>query len=352
MSSAEVRTLVEAKLGRPVSNGVWEYLETRHFVSEFQQRETPLTELLAEAKALVGLSIPAPSRPVEGPALPADPTEAQLSRDTSIYQDALSEVVVTVANADPEVLAFRDRSLPGYPLPWEAVQGWVEARQAAEGESSAWVTFPLPADEKAGLAMVEELFDRHGGGIHTGSRTLSYSRPGEGGEEKVFTSAGGTLEGLRLLADRLAKANAWTPAQASVFVLTGLTPTIGMIRTTEGGHESRYGIWHAWAQRIVLSIDPAVPVDEVVTVYRAARARYANKRTRGNYQLRTQSAKMLRLAGFVARNQRPGETWEALRNAWNAQCEQGEHYTQGANFRRDAGRARDRLLYRGHVKPR
>ncbi len=104
-------------------------------------------------------------------------------------------------------------------------------------------------------------------------------------------------------------------------------------------------------RRRSLTINPAVPVDEVADSYRAARERYAKRRTQGDYRIRTQSLRLLRLAGFVARR-RPDMKWGELMQAWNAQCEASERYTQASNFRRDAALAQDRLLYRGLVKPR
>ncbi len=226
------------------------------------------------------------------------------------------------------------------------MQAWIEAQQALEGDPTHWVTFPMPPDEDQ-LVRCGELRDRHG----VGGRVLKYVRPKENWQVQIGTVAGGTLERLRRLSEALAKANAWTPAQATVYVLTGLTPTVSMIRWTEGGHNIRYGRSHDWAERIVLTIDPAVPVDEVAESYRAARERYARRRTQGEYRIRTQSLRLTRLAGFVARR-RPAMKWEDLRRAWNAQCAPDEVYTQGTNFRRDAALAQDRLLYRGLVKPR
>jgi hypothetical protein len=347
-SDEDVRQLVEKQLRRKVSDGIWNYVKDKLYVEDFQKGGL-LDDLLAEIKPLQELAAPVerrPTRAVEAPPLPADRTELELSEATSTYQQALSEVVVAVADLDLDVVAFRGQVLSDKLMAWDEVQAWIEAQQAVEGDPTAWVTFPMPADEDRPVTC-GELRDRHG----VDTRILKYVQPGENWQVQIGTVAGGTLERLRRLSEALATANAWTPAQATVFVLTGLTPTVSMIRWTEGGHNGRHGRWHAWAERIVLTIDPAVPVDEVAESYRAARERYSKRRTQGEYRIRRQSLRLTRLAGFVARR-RPAMKWEDLRRAWNAQCAPDEVYTQGTNFRRDAALAQDRLLYRGLVKPR
>jgi hypothetical protein len=347
-SSAEVRDLVEKKLRRKVSDAIWNYVEAKLYVEDVQKGGL-LEDLLAEIEPLQALAAPVerrPTRVVEDAPLLVDRGEAHLSAATSIYQEALSEVVVAAVDSDPDVVAFRSSVLSDELMAWDDVQAWIEAQQAREGDATQWVTFPMPVDEDQSVTY-GELRDRHG----VAGRVLKYVRPKENWQVQIGTVAGGTLERLRRLSEALATANAWTPAQATVYVLTGLTPTVSMIRRTEGGHNVRYGRSHDWAERIVLTIDPAVPVDEVAESYRAARERYAKRRTRGEYRIRTQSLRLLRVAAFVARR-RPAMKWTELFQAWNAQCAPEDAYSQESNFRRDAVLAQDRLLYRGLVKPR
>ncbi len=123
-----------------------------------------------------------------------------------------------------------------------------------------------------------------------------------------------------------------------------------MIRTTDRGTNVRHGTWCAWSKVIVLEVNPAVPAEELASTYRAARQQYGERRTSGSYRIRTQSPKHLRLAGFVARR-RETMMWSDLMREWNQQCEPEEKYSHVSNFRRDAPLARDRLLYRGAVRP-
>jgi hypothetical protein len=58
------------------------------------------------------------------------------------------------------------------------------------------------------------------------------------------------LDRLRVLAEVLAKAYGWTPAQASIFVLCGVTPFIATVRITRSSAEVRHHADLDWARRI------------------------------------------------------------------------------------------------------
>ncbi len=349
--SATTRDLLEQRLRREVPDKLWDYLVAKRYISEYEHKEDPLTldDLVREAELLQELSAAdtsRPARPVSGNLVRESKTEAHLSAEMSTYQEALSEVVASVADLDVDVVAFREKFLAAQIMHWDQVEPWVKTQEAAQGAPTQWITSVLPTDYRGKSVTYDDLLLTSG----VEARMLKYARPGEKWQAQVATAAGGPLERLRRLSEGLSKAHGWTEAQATVFVLTGLTPTVSLIRTTEGGHNVRHGTWCAWAERIVLTVNPAVPVEEVAAAYRAARQRYGKRRTSGSYRVRTQSLKHLRLAGFVARR-RPAMRWNDLVQSWN-QCEPQEQYTQGSNFRRDAALAQERLLYRGLVRPK
>lgn len=361
-SDEQVRQLVEGKLRRQVPDGLWNYLIDKNFVSTYRQGECALDELLTDVRELLqaftASSRPSTPGPVGGPPLPRAPTERYLSEETSTYQAALSEAVASVANTDPDVAAFRDKVLGGRLLQWDEVEPWVQSQQAAQNGPTTWLTFPLPPDHDGKSVAYDELLER----ADVGSRLLKYvvraelnaddsesaSKGAAPSQKVVATAVNGPLERLRWLSESLATVHAWQEGQATVFVLTGLTPTVSMIRTTQGGHYGRHGWNCAWAERIVLTVDPAAPVEEIVAAYRAARRQYTQRRTQGKHGIRTQSLRQLRLVEFVA-SRRPQIKWNDLMQAWNDRCEPGERYTQCSNFRRDARLAQERLLYRGMV---
>ncbi len=352
MDDDEARRRLEQRLRRQVPDSHWDYLVKKGYVSEFRDPDEPFTldELVKEAQELAD-AVPATAaqrvRPVNGPPLSEARPPVRLSEETSTYQHALSEVVASVADLDVDVLAFRSMFLVGETMSWDQVEAWVKAREAEQGHPTRWMTCALPTGDLDEAVTYEALLARSSVAV----RLLKYVRPDEEWEAHVATVAGGALERLRRLSEGLSQAHAWTEAQSTVFVLTGLTPTVSMIRTTDRGTNVRHGTWCAWSELIVLKVNPAVSVEELASTYRAARQRYGQRRTSGSYRIRTQSLKHLRLASFVARR-RATTAWSDLMREWNQQCEPGEEYSQVSNFRRDAALAQERLLYRGAVRPR
>jgi hypothetical protein len=73
----------------------------------------------------------------------------------------------------------------------------------------------------------------------------------------VAVTADGALDRLRVLAETLAKVYGWTPAQASIFVLSGVPPLIATVRITRSSAKVRHHADLVWARRITLDIDPA-----------------------------------------------------------------------------------------------
>jgi hypothetical protein len=144
----------------------------------------------------------------------------------------------------------------------------------------------------------------------------------------------------------------WEPAQAATWVLTGVTPLIGLIRVTEGADNIRDDEWTAWSERITLDVHPAVAPEEVTAAYRAARSRLDRERTGGEYRARSLQVPQLVLARFVARR-RATTSWEQLRREWNAWAATQTDFTDlklfdfESTFRRAATLARKRVLYRG-----
>jgi len=169
----------------------------------------------------------------------------------------------------------------------------------------------------------------------------------------VVVAPGGVLDSLHRLATGLAIAHGWEPAQAATWVLTGVTPLVGLIRVTEGRETIRNTWWMAWSERITLDVHAAATPDEVAEAYRGARLRHDLART--GRRVRSQSIPHLVLARFVAR--RKG-TWEEKRLAWNTWiAEQTEYedlkrYDFTNTFRRDAALACKRVLYRGYYAGR
>ena len=116
-----------------------------------------------------------------------------------------------------------------------------------------------------------------------------------------------------------------------VWLLTGIPPAHASMRASKRIDEQGAVL------RIVLDIDPTTPAREVAAFYR---------RVRGPRLGRSLSTRQARLASFV--EDRPPELWQRRMAAWNAlHPEPGGRYESVSNFKRDATKARQRLLRRG-----
>ncbi|MDQ3987788.1 MAG: hypothetical protein M3291_01055 [Actinomycetota bacterium] len=272
---------------------------------------------------------------------------ADVGERSTAFALALSENIAAVADRDPQTDAFRTAHLPGGLIQLDQVEAWIAQRvqeQPAEVRQ-ARVRIPVgwQSDEPLPFTGAAVFVDQ-----------LPYVASGYTHVRKVVVAPGGILGSLRRLAAGLAAAHGWEPAQAATWVLTGVTPLVGLIRVTEGRENIRNSWWMAWSERITLDVHAAASPDEVAEAYRAARARHDARRTGGNYRARSQSIPHLVLARFVARRRENGEHWEDLRVAWNAWiAEQTEytglrHYDSVSTFRRDAPLACKRVLYRGY----
>jgi hypothetical protein len=278
---------------------------------------------------------------------------AELGERSAVYAMALSENVAAHADRDPHTAAFRTAHLPGGLLRLDQVDGWVSDRVREQSAEVRQARVRIPAGWNAGDALPSEV-------VEVFVDQLAYVAPGFDSVRQAVVAPGGVLGRLRRLATSLAAGHGWEPAQAATWVLTGITPIIGLIRITEDRENIRNNWWTAWSERITLDVHPAAMPNEVADAYSAARKRLDFRRTQGNHRARSQSIPHLVLARFVARKrarQRPA-SWGELRNQWNAWIvEQNDYadlkrYEYDSTFRRDAAVACKRVLYRGHYAGR
>lgn len=255
----------------------------------------------------------------------------------------MSENVAAEADRDRRVRAFRTQHLPNGLLRLDQVEAWISDRlDPPEATRQAVLGVPAHWDGPTLTGRPARVF----------AEQLEYVVHANSHGQRKPVAPGSVLDRLRHLAAGLAAAHGWEPAQAATWVLTGVTPLIGLIRVTEGALNVRDNQWTAWSERITLDVHPAVPPEEVTAAYRAARARLDHERTGGEYRARSLQVPQLVLARFVARR-RPTTPWEQLRREWNAWAATQTDYTDlkpfdfESTFRRTATLARKRVLYRG-----
>lgn len=329
-----VRRLLDQKLGRPITDPEWAFLEENGTIGDAQAFgvDAEIVGLVTRARRAFGVA-PEP-KPVE--MLEAGTKASSVSERVH----ALSFALACIANGDDRVQQFRTKFLANGLLGRDEVEAWIQNEVQAEGPQRAGLTIAMPDD-----AVVET--DMQTGRMTVALRAmevevqrlsrdfLSYGVPGDDWERALPIARGGTLDRLRGVSTSLAARFQWNEAQATLFVLTGEVPLVSRVRA----RMTFSGAAPTSTARVVLEVDPTVPPTEVAKAYGRIRQRWLGARHR------PLSGKHLRLATFYA--PRPdGEPWKTSLSAWNDDAAPDERYElrHVANFARDCRKALDRLL--------
>ena len=338
MRDSELRTAVQRRLGSRFRQGLWDYLVDRGFVDEVLDGASDLDQLLDEARRILAAGTPSAEHRVPAPA----PREPRLGQERAW---ALSQLVAAHAHQDPDVIAFRHKYLGDALVEWADLDTWITAQAKLDGEPTTDVTIALPASAIADPDADELHLSPPLGRVRpsrAATRRLDYALPEDDWPRRIAVTADGTLDRLRVLAETLAKAYGWTPAQASIFVLCGVTPFIATVRITRSLAKVRHHADLVWARRITLDIDPAATPQQVLDAFQHAR------RQQGAAQLRPLTLKHLRLAAFAGA-EHADKPWAERLRLWNTSFPRWR-YVEQSNFRRDSIRAEARILYPGRYR--
>jgi hypothetical protein len=339
MLESDLRAELRHRLGTRFSAALWDLLVDLGFVAEvLVVGAMDLDQLEDHARRILAAGTPSAEHRVPAPA----PREPRLGQERAW---ALSQLVAAHAHDDPDVITFRRKYLRSALVEWADLDTWITARAKLDGEPTTDITIALPsgtlsdpdADEldiSPPLARVRP--------ARVATRRLDYALPGDDWVRRIAVTADGALDHLRALAEALAKAYGWTPAQASIFVLCGVIPFIATVRITRSSAKVRHHADLDWARRITLDIDPAATPQQVLDAFQQAR------RQQGVAQLRPLSLKHLRLAAFIGA-EHADKPWAERLRLWNTSFPEW-HYAQQSNFRRDAIRAEARILYPGRYR--
>lgn len=274
-----------------------------------------------------------------------------LAKIQALRQEALTVLYGKLAAEQQEVKDFREIVLDNALLKWDEVTGWIEQQTEDEEQkrrqnkqTRAYITFPLPAgtefkEDKTGFSfdppLTVQRLDVQQGSIEFSVKTVAYTRPNDSCVYRKAAMPGGVLEKLTNLSKRLVKRYGWEDYQATVFILAGVTPQISSAKvrpTTQSDLAS--------ANRIELSLDPALTEKEVAAEYRQVRRRLLKKDKLGKARFRQLSEKHLRLAIFDAEHD---GTYNKKMRAWNKRFPKWK-YEHLSNFSRDCRKAAQRLL--------
>lgn len=331
MQLNEVRRALQKRLRREVTDAMWSYLEEGRYPAEVAEDLMSIDDLsdvvrkIESAAARPGKKRP---EPVEPPATSEPGQERRW---------ALSQLVAVEMNADKRVVSFRERYLDGATMSSAEVERWIKERTEnpvrTRNLTISVERTRLVSDAGGHMTLDPPLAEFSGGRLSVD--VLDYAVPGEQWVHRVGVSTHSVLDQLRRLSEALAQQCAWQPAQATVFILTGVVPLISTVRTTT----ALFSSGPAWSQRIILNIDVSATVDEVVEAVRSVR------KEQGLDKRRTISPKSARLAAFTLA-QHVDKPWLDRQRLWN-QAFPDWAYSNPANFRRDALAARSHLMHEG-----
>jgi hypothetical protein len=258
----------------------------------------------------------------------------------------LAALLAADANQDPEVTQFREEVLRGVLLEAHEIQPWIaREREKEQGRPGIFLdAVPLPPRHdirhgaQGGLIPDPPLSigEQHpAGSSHVD--LLAYATPESDWERVVPVGHGGILARLHHLSTRLAERYRWQAAQATSFVLTGLTPALPPIAASLKPVDFQTQAGRVTAlSRIVLTIDPTLSPKEVHNYFQAIRQRILGVKWRALKETQ------LALAQAVL-HCRDEDSWSQRMDLWNTEFP-NRPYNNVSNFRRDCQHAIAKLL--------
>ncbi len=234
---------------------------------------------------------------------------------------AISELVARHASEDARVQGFRSRRLPNGLLEFERIEAWISTIAKADGKPSQYST------------VVASAATRKCPDVGISARYLCYGSPASNFVRNIPVAHNGVLDELRGITEILSKRYGWQPAQATLFVLTGVPPLVSTLRvkaTTE---------LFPVLRKIVLTVDPALSPRELAEHYKTIRRRFLGERHRA------MSEKHCTLVLFM-QDWPANETYSSAMGVWNKKFPTWR-YRHATNFGRDVLAARKRLLGSG-----
>jgi hypothetical protein len=162
------------------------------------------------------------------------PRRQRRGKVLSARGSAVSEFIAERARNDQEVRSFRERYLMGALLSPLKVEAWIHEQNS---EYTHAVVVHIPRDTQIicgpdGLLLVPELTPVKREQIEgiLPVDCIAYQRPQSAWAQRKPVGRDGALRAFLLLSRRLAMTLSWTEDQATMFVLTDLTPEIATAR--------------------------------------------------------------------------------------------------------------------------
>ena len=338
---ATVRADLKARLGNDtIIDREWNYFVNCGDVSAVVRGEKDIEWLIDRIIAFCD----ATGRPIQRRVVPEMISADQVKKRIE-HQVLLSGLAAEEAARQPAVICFRKEVLKDRFLAPEQVESWVVHQSKLDGPATQWLgDLPVPSkhqfefDSQSGTLVIRPELRLSRLVCSTSLRLLNYAALPDIWVRRIPTAEGGVLERLRHLSEDLVRSYDWDEAAATLFVLTARVPFIQPLVlkfTWSAGNFKR--------RVIELSVDPAVSPAELAKQYGALR----NKLISGR-RVRPLSEKHLRLASFFV--EKPDESWASRLHRWNKAFPKWK-YVHSSNFRRDALKARERIISHVVLEP-
>jgi hypothetical protein len=324
---ASLRTVVEGRLHRKISDSVWQYAIDDRMVSQFEQGDATVEWLAEKVAQLAELG----SGQKAGGYVERSRRQRRSKRIPSRLE-AISCYVAGRARARDDVQWFRRTFLDHGLLQIAEIEPWI-IRQHESHPVTRAVILRLPAGttldwDRAGhyrivppLAEVSKVE-----GIASLS-LLDYPRAGSKWVQRIPVGPDGPLGHLHKVAGTLAESYGWQQAQATGFVLTDLTPefpeALINVQSNRLGGLGRIGI----------VVDPFFTPAEVARIYGRIRSQVLSGKTKGL------SEKHARLAIYALEH--PSLDRSSLQS-WNVEYPQWA-YARLNRFKKEALASQNRL---------
>jgi hypothetical protein len=349
-----IKFAINRKVSPPLSDPEWKFLELEGHIDRIKRAANLQRErLVGDAARSIRNQ-----RAAQGSGEPARPMASGLQPPSTMRTWVLSRLMACEAARDERVRSYRESYLKDRLLTWDEVGDWIEQKAEEQPAVTQYLKVALPPGSSVRLTedgvVVEPALEHPipANTVDVTSNAVVFARPGDQSTTRVPTREG-ALDDLHAVAQHLMSRYGWTDDQATMFVLTGMTPLLNPVWAG-----LRYESEIPAASRITLVIDPVLTQQEVAENY----ARLRQQMVGGRY--RPQSEERLALALFAAEHGRLAwmnaeveqPTWKELLALWNRENpDQAIDPQTGkpkydeekgvANFARDCKVAQTRLLF-------
>jgi hypothetical protein len=285
---------------------------------------------------------------------PRGPMQSASHERGATRTEILTEILAAHATNDQQVTQFRKEVLEGTLLIWSDIKEWIMKEHEKERELPKGLLdgVPLPPGHHVRSGRRGELVpdppvcigEAHPA-WHYRVETLDYAIPDDPWVHCIPVAHSGILGRLHRLSTQLAQKYRWQPAQATVFVLTGLIPVVQSIN-----HKWDFAVFQTDTgsvtalSRIVLTIDPTLSPKEVHHYFQSIRQSSLGAKWR---DLRDRQFELARFALHHGGE----ESLPQRMMSWNENFPQWNFDNPG-NFKRDCHDAIEKLLAPISSEPR